>query len=315
MFKQYEFRQLPASHLIFTEQYHASKWKVHPKLMGLSNGVREMMILIPEGDAGRFWQTDATKMRPEFFELGANIFLYATDRQNLVFKPDPYVVVPNQAVPTKALKIARIQTDGNWDPEPGGWARMAAIFHNTRDTQLSVEPVKPGGGKLAAYRIAHLTGTGRLTLSDDARKELKDFVARGGTLIVDAAGGDAEFATSAELELKTIFGADVAAALAKPLAPDDPLYSAGEKIDSVGYRQYATRAVTGAMKSPRICGVPSGARIGVFYSREDLSEGLVGEPVDGVIGYDPASATRLMTNMITYAQESGTVPGVAAPAH
>ena len=46
-------------------------------------------------------------------------------------------------------------------------------------------------------------------------------------------------------------------------------------------------------------------RIGVFYSAEDISAGLVGEPVDGILGYDPDSATSLMEHMILYAESGG----------
>ena len=46
MFPKYEFRALPASHPIFKEQqYDADKWKPRPKVQGLSNGVRELMLL------------------------------------------------------------------------------------------------------------------------------------------------------------------------------------------------------------------------------------------------------------------------------
>ena len=38
--------------------------------------------------------------------------------------------------------------------------------------------------------------------------------------------------------------------------------------------------------------------LAVIFSREDLSAGLVGEPVDGITGYSPASATELMTNIL-----------------
>ena len=39
----------------------------------------------------------------------------------------------------------------------------------------------------------------------------------------------------------------------------------------------------------------------MIVSREDLSIGLVGHAVDGVAGYDPASATPIMRNVILYA--------------
>ena len=298
---------MPAGHLIFNgEQYLAKKWRSHPRVIAMTNGVRELLILLPDGDAGRAWQSEDSKTRPEFFELGADIFLYATDRQNLFFKADPYVVVPTSALASKTVKIARIQTDGNWDPEPGGWARLAAIFHNTRSTQLDLEPVKLGSGKLADYSIAHLTGTTKVTFSIAQRQEVKDFVTKGGTLIIDAAGGDAEFANSIEADLRSIFGKDADAGLARPLPMDAPVFSAGDKIAAVGYRVYATRTL-GNLKAARLCGIAVGGRIGVFYSREDISGGLVGENVDGIIGYNPASATQLMSNMITFAE-----PGYSA---
>ncbi len=56
---------------------------------------------------------------------------------------------------------------------------------------------------------------------------------------------------------------------------------------------------------PRIRGIKMGDRVGVFYSAEDISGGLVGEPVDGIIGYDPDSATTLMEHMILYAESGG----------
>ena len=48
-------------------------------------------------------------------------------------------------------------------------------------------------------------------------------------------------------------------------------------------------------------------RLGVIFSREDLSTGLVGHAVDGVIGYDPVTATVLMRNVILYGTGRGKV--------
>ena len=56
-----------------------------------------------------------------------------------------------------------------------------------------------------------------------------------------------------------------------------------------------------------------GGRFGVFYSREDLSTGLVGQSVDGIYGYEPATATRLMRAMLLYAMNDGKLPAAAPP--
>ena len=50
----------------------------------------------------------------------------------------------------------------------------------------------------------------------------------------------------------------------------------------------------------------------VFFSPEDLTAGLVGQPTDGILGYDPATATDIMRNIVVYAAKGGA--GVAAKA-
>ena len=95
-------------------------------------------------------------------------------------------------------------------------------MHNEQHVDIKAEPVKLGNGRLAGYKIAHLTGTTKLILNAAQRKEVKDFVDKGGTLIVDAAGGTPEFADMAEAELKQIFGAEATAGLASQLPPEHP---------------------------------------------------------------------------------------------
>ncbi len=62
-------------------------------------------------------------------------------------------------------------------------------------------------------------------------------------------------------------------------------------------------------------GITINGRLAVFYSREDLSAGLVGEQIDGIVGYDPSSAVALMTNLVLYASgNAAPVPAAAASA-
>ena len=57
------FRPLPANHVILNEQqYKSTRWKEQPTVLGLTNGVRELMILLPSNDPGRAWQQNATKI-------------------------------------------------------------------------------------------------------------------------------------------------------------------------------------------------------------------------------------------------------------
>ena len=311
LFPKYEFRDLPANHVIYKEQqYDADRWKNRPKVQGLSNGVRELMLLVPDADPARAWQTRMDRAREELFQLGANVFLYAVDKKNLQYKGETFFVKDKGVEPAATLKVARLMVGDNPDPEPGGWRRLNNVLRNERKLAVSTEPVSLGGGGLGAFKIAHLTGTTAFKLDAVARKELADFVNAGGTLVVDAAGGATPFAESAETELGTVLGAAAAKGMARPLPPDHALYTqAGAKLDRFGYRRFA-RKIVGESRAPRVKGIKAGDRVAVFYSRDDLSAGLVGEPVDGIVGYDAATATAVMRNILLYAQSGGNVkPG------
>ncbi len=317
MFK-YEFRDLPPSHVLFTQQqFYARNWKSKPVVRGLSNGVRELMLLLP--DVARAWQTRADATRKESFELGADIFEYAVDKKGLNVKGKTHIVLDNPAIqPTRTVKLARLDVGDNWNPEPGGWRRLASILHNDFKVGVTVETVKPVPGKLAGFKVAHLTGTTKFQFTDEERIQLLEFVRHGGTLIVDATGGSSDFADAAEAELKTIFGKEAATGLASTVPLDHPVYQLpGAKIENVAYRVFARKTLVGNAKAPRVHAIEHAGKVVAFYSREDLSTGIVGEQVDGVLGYDPATATAIMRNLVLYAAFGAppTTKPTAAAAH
>jgi hypothetical protein len=343
LFHDYEFRALPANSPIYTnEQFPRARWKTKPQIMGLSNGVRELMILVPHADPSKTWQTQATD-HPEMQQLAADLYLYMADRDNLQYRMPNFIVRPDDKIPAGTpLPVARIYYGGNWNPEPGGMARLAAVAHNndgieitTTDVKLSsaavsgtpetaagelgaenhaASPIEnhPHPNPLPVYRergpegtptailsnqkLAILTGSYAFTLSPAQRAALKAYVANGRTLFIDAAGGSSIFKTSAETEMTAIFGPD-AAQLARPLdltaLPQSPIAKQLAAIAPVTFRR-GTTSVIGKGDQLRLRGIVLNGRLAVIYSPEDVTEGLVGEPVDGVIGYSPATATGIM---------------------
>ena len=297
------FRDIPADHPIYThQQFNASHWRTRPRLRGLSNGARELMVLIPDADLARRWQDrNARKSHPEAYELGTDIFQYAVDRsvwnkgESHMVEPDPKVTA------SRGMKLARIAVGPNWDPEPGGWRRLAAILHNDDSVDMAVFSAQLGQGALTAAKVAHLTGTTDFSLSDAGRAELKSFVTNGGTLIIDAAGGSTEFAKAAERELVAMFGDAANAGLSQPLPRDNPVYQLpGHRITKFDYRKWSRTRLGESNKEPRVCGIVVSNRVAIYYSREDLTAGLVGQPVDGIYGYTPTLATDIMRNILLY---------------
>jgi hypothetical protein len=292
----YEFKELPEGHAIYTnQQYHRKIWKRAPSVLGLGNGARELMLLIPTADPGKGWQTQAFggNEREPLAQLMADIFLYSVDKKNLRNKGETYIVTPGPSPATKNVKVARIEYAGNWNPEPGGWRRLGAVMHNQHETDLAVESVKLGSGKLTGFPVAHLTGTTKFALGAKEEAELKKFVEDGGTLIVDATGGAGEFAAVAEGILTKMLGAKAF----NVLKGDSEIFNgASDTPGAIEYRQFAKK-VLGNIKTPRLRMATAG-KGRVFLSQEDLSVGLVGQPVDGIHGYEPKTATAIVANIV-----------------
>jgi Domain of unknown function (DUF4159) len=304
MFPGETFHELPADHPIYrNEDFNNKSWMPVPHVEAIDNGARIQMLLLPIGDPAREWQTQTFPKitKYSFGQLMMNIYLYAVDKQGLRTKGDTFIVKRRDGVQTEnttPVKIARLQYDGNWNPEPGGWLRLANILHNHKRLDIDVVPVELGKGLLTSdFKLAHLTGTAMFTLTAPQRLEIKKYVDGGGTLLMDAAGGKSAFALSAQEELGKIFPGTGT----PPVLPiKDPVYSAGDPLTEITYRQFARQAL-GNLHSPQLRGFADGKRTNVFLSKEDLSVGLVGQPVDGIIGYDPASATQIVEDIVLYA--------------
>jgi hypothetical protein len=306
LFPEYEFGQIQdkMEHpLLVNQQFKASEWKRKPRLEALGNRARVFMLLIPNDDFSRTMQKrDAN--REEVFQFFANAFLYSVDKTQAKYKGQTHVVRADDKVsPSTTVKVARLKYNGRWDPEPGGWRRLAAVMHNVDKVKLDVKAVELGKEGLEGYRIAHLTGTDQFSLTPEQRSALKAFVDAGGLLVVDAAGGFGEFDSAFQGELAKVLP-EQASQVAEPLRRDHPLYAqdAAQKLEPK-FRVFAQQKLGPDAMRFRLRGISNkDGKLGVIYSPDDLSVGLVGNDVDGIIGYTPELSTTLMRRIITLRQ-------------
>lgn len=300
MFPAYRFEDVPANHPLYVGQsFLASKWTRQPKVRMMTNGSRVLFLLVSKDDFGKAWQRNDDKKSVEEFQFIANVFLYSVDKQNARVKGFTHVVTSNPAiVPNKVLKVARLKYKGNWDPEPGGWRRMAAVLHNRDRIALDVQTVEMKPGALAGFHVAHLTGTDAFQLGNEEREVLRAFARAGGVLLVDAAGGSPEFTASADKELKLLY-ATYPGGYGREIPASSLLFktNGNGKLDPK-YRNYALLHLTGDPGRFHLKGIESGALPVVVFSPEDFSTGIVGMAVDGVVGYTPEVATELVRNCL-----------------
>ena len=107
-------------------------------------------MLLPEADLSRTFQHGRNLVQSDLYQLADDIVLYSVDTRVLAQKGETFTVAEDHKAPiARTIKIARLQYDGNWNPEPGGWRRLAALFHNDRKIALQVENIKLGDGKLS----------------------------------------------------------------------------------------------------------------------------------------------------------------------
>jgi hypothetical protein len=205
-------------------------------LLHASNGYRSFAFVLPPA-APLAWQANRYIASKEMFSVYLYITAYATDRAcfashrlrraeaefaERLTPPAPAVAgkpyrvavvrytsdgtVKLQAEPGKAGTEREVKVLADWDSVPAAWPAFAKWFRRATGREVAetrgVSLTDPG---LKSFDLLHLQGHHAFTLTDAERKALADYVAAGGTVLVDPVGmtkaaGEA-FLKSAEREL------------------------------------------------------------------------------------------------------------------
>jgi hypothetical protein len=239
----------------------------------------------------RAWQLREPRQRAEQWQMAANFVSYTADKTNFYARGESWsLATPAPTTkPTRSVTVGRLKYQGNWDPEPQAFAQLSNYMLANGSAELKIQTVD-GAAPIEKLTLLHVTGTTKFQFTDATRAALKDYIAKGGTIFFEAAGGGGDFAASAEEEISKLANlADL-----KPLPATSPLYGKDFKAE---YRPFNITTITNP-RGPNLRGIEQNGRVAVILSREDLSAGLVGVPTDGIVGYTPASARRLMAGVI-----------------
>jgi len=131
--------------------------------------------------------------------------------------------------------------------------------------------------------ILYITGHGKLTLTAEQRKKMREFCERGGTIVADACCSNRTFDRAFRAEMKHLFP-DVPLS---DLPEGHPAYEAPHRIRKESLMVWQ--------------GITTGCRTAVFYSDKDLSCAWDGNIHDPTKSVDEVNAFRLGVNVAAYA--------------
>lgn len=294
LFPEYPLQPVPESHPVYNIVFRV---KNKPPLMAVSNGTRLLLVHSPtdttvlrELQAGRAFRLDQ--------ELGVNVGVYASGKQDLHHRLDSSVVSRPGADPQAIIPVARLRYDGNWNPEPMAWERMDNIMRNRANIGLDLRPTDVDKLQYEQTPVAHLTGTGKYPLADPVA--IRRFVEAGGVLLIDPAGGDPTFVPSIVERLLPIAFPKVPLV---PLGDDHPLITGGivpgtEDLTKPLLRPYVLETLGRDVPPLRMLRHGKGA---ILVSDLDITTGILSAYTWGINGYQPAYAEKLAKNVLLWA--------------
>ena len=293
-------KTLTGDHEIYSTQY---KLNGRPQLMEISNGVRPLAIHT-DLDLARYWQLGNYRGNPAYYRAAANIVAYVSAKAALAghLRSRGTSMWPDEPRrrPRLTVKVARLSHNANCDPEPLAWERFARQIGQDEGIKVEVlGPMEASDLEGSEASLAVMTGTGKLELTAAQKAGIKAWLDAGGTLLVDAAGGNEAFAESAEAALLEICEQKTV----KLLASSADVYSVkGYEIRQAGYRHESSGP-------PRLRTVMYKNRMAVYFSRGDITEGLLGIQCHSVKGYTPRTASAIARNVLILASGKSVAKG------
>jgi hypothetical protein len=295
LFPNYAWADLPANHPLFSVSYHVTD---KPPIRAITNGSRILMLHFPT-DVTRAWQLRQDRIKRSSFELGTNMALYAAGKSEMKNRLDSDFIAMPDDQPAASIVMARVKYPGNWDPEPAAWPRARRWFRQQTSLDINLEPTaidKLGDSKAP---IAHLVGTGKLTLSPAQIASVKKYVEAGGILLIEPCGMPDEFLQSVHDDLLTRM---FPTAHDEPVASSSPMMTASANgmadVSNPQVRQFVRSYTDVTDWRPTLLREGQGA---VVILPLDLSSGLLGVDTWGIAGYQSDYAMELMKNLILWA--------------
>jgi hypothetical protein len=292
------------------------------RLWGVEYGCRTCVVYSDQ-DLSCYWELAQpgrwTRYPKAFTEhisdalaIGINVLTYATNREpkgkEQSFDTPDEGQVALAAGSRGVIEIAKLRHGGGCNDAPGALAnllRTASQGESKLTVRAAPELINITDKNLFNYHMVFMHGRYDFRLTDAERRQLREYLQRGGTLLADAICASPQFATALRREL--------AAALPehqlKRIPEDDSLFTAtyrGFDIRQVSLRDpQATdddQPVAARVRpvKPQLEGIQIDGRWAVIFSPFDISCALESHEAIGCRGYTQQDAARIGLNVLLY---------------
>jgi hypothetical protein len=320
-----QLQLLEAEHPIWYAEEKVDAQQMRP-LWGIESGCRTSVVYVPPDppqdprpSLSCLWELSrpgrGVKYNPVVQEkidaalsLGINVLAYATGRElktkESFFRP---ATAPKAAdkLERGRLYVVNLRHPGSCNVAPRALTNLmdSAGTELKLRTHVRPEPLEITDPSLFDYHLVFMHGRTAFRLTDGERRQLKQYLERGGMLFADSICTSPKFTESFRAEMAAIFPNRKL----EPIPADDRLW--GKKYGGFDLRTVSRRDVergAGGMKmvvrkvAPELEGIKLGDRWGVVFSKYDLSCALEKHQSLGCRGYTQDDAARIGLNVIQY---------------
>ena len=285
-------------------------------VLGIQASCRTSVIYIPANMSG-VWQlnrpglyerhTESARAEISYtMQLATNIVAYATNRDLKAKGERPKVAVDSdRLVGSRLLDIPKLAHGGGSDDAPNAWRNLLQVLRQEQQIQVKMDKtlVAARDEDLQKYPILFMHGRNRFQFDDAQRQAIREYLQRGGFLLVDSICSSRAFTEAFEAEIREILPNDSL----QPIAAEDEIWSGdfnGYRIKEVEVRTPIANPGGEAFRRqkgpPQLKGVKLNGRYVVVFSPIDLSCALENASGGQCRSYSREDAARIAINVIMY---------------
>jgi hypothetical protein len=283
---------------------------IRSPILGLDDGVRTFAFLFQKNLIGDLAAGAVAGGNPTAFQMFRNVAAYALEGDWNFTKPlnTAGPAIPATLQPGKARTIAvalvvpaaRADAPSEAPPLPyNGWPLAAEPITKAapKFKLLGPKPLAATNENLSICDLAYLSVTSSAALGDDELAALKNYVAGGGFLLLEARLGDEALDKSAR-KISDALGLQIESAKGSPLLTGQFGGGAnGYDVSKTSPRK-GGKLLAPAETDLRLLTL-AGKTVGV-YSPLDLNVSASGIRCWGLRGYSPAEARQILANIILF---------------